>query len=64
MPLVSMLVPGGPRVKASSACTRVAGKRIAEANSGVADLTLTIHGRDGSLFQAPRACAQGHILDG
>ena len=64
MPLMSMLVPGRPRVKASSARKRVAGKRIAQANPDVEVLTLTVHGREEFLFQAPLACAQGHILDG
>ena len=38
MPLLSMLVAGGPRVKQGSASTRVAVMRIGEANSDVAVL--------------------------
>ena len=54
-----MLVPGGQRVKASSACTRVAASGFTEANPYVAVLMLTIHGREELLFQPPLACARG-----
>ena len=59
MPLMSMLVAGGPRVKASSASTRVAVKRIAVANPDVAVSMPMIHDREESPLQAPLAGTQG-----
>ncbi len=59
MPQMSMLVAGGPRVKASGAPTRVAVKRIAEANPDVAVPMPMIHDREESPLQAPLAGTQG-----